>query len=314
MVFQDTGTGVDSRAGGDNVVDEQDAGAIERWAIVRERIGDVAAAFAHGSADLAGGFHGAQKASRWRLQPKGCEQLRGLVEPALALARTMEWHGHGVLEGQAGDGAAHVICHFRGGGSDTSVLRTMHSAARRTGHFERSGHRLDGLHIEAARAVVGGVPFGAAACAAALSRRWRAPIATGLAEEHAEAAAARAARGVQEIGGAREQGAEMHCEDCRLPIDDCRLKCRVVLYNVVVAVTVLLFAAMAERAGLRSVLVDYVAGDTVADIRERVLAERPGLSEFVPTLLYALDEEYARESDSVPDGATVAFIPPVSGG
>jgi len=80
------------------------------------------------------------------------------------------------------------------------------------------------------------------------------------------------------------------------------------------AVKVLLFAAMAERAGVRSVHVGHVAGDTVADIRERVLAERPALAEFVPTLLYALNEEYAREGDPVPDGATVAFIPPVSGG
>ena len=77
---------------------------------------------------------------------------------------------------------------------------------------------------------------------------------------------------------------------------------------------VLLFAAMAERAGVRSVQVDHLAGDTIADIRERVLSARPNLQEFVPTLLYALNEEYAREGDAVPDGATVAFIPPVSGG
>ncbi|MBN9494989.1 MoaD/ThiS family protein, partial [bacterium] len=32
------------------------------------------------------------------------------------------------------------------------------------------------------------------------------------------------------------------------------------------------------------------------------------------TLLYAIDEEYVSESDSVSDGDTVAFIPPVSGG
>ena len=31
-------------------------------------------------------------------------------------------------------------------------------------------------------------------------------------------------------------------------------------------------------------------------------------------MLYALNEEYVRESEPVPAGATVAFIPPVSGG
>ena len=81
-----------------------------------------------------------------------------------------------------------------------------------------------------------------------------------------------------------------------------------------VAVRVLLFAAMAERAGVRSIEVPHAAGDTVAAVRERVLEARPRLREFVPTLLYALDEEYVREEAPVADGATVAFIPPVSGG
>lgn len=91
------------------------------------------------------------------------------------------------------------------------------------------------------------------------------------------------------------------------------VQCRL-LYNRTVAVKVLLFAAMAERAGVRSIEVDHMAGDTVAHVRERVLSDRPALQEFVPTLLYALNEEYVREGDAVPDGATVAFIPPVSGG
>jgi molybdopterin converting factor small subunit len=34
----------------------------------------------------------------------------------------------------------------------------------------------------------------------------------------------------------------------------------------------------------------------------------------VPTLLYALDEEYAQPWQPVQPGATLAFIPPVSGG
>lgn len=85
-------------------------------------------------------------------------------------------------------------------------------------------------------------------------------------------------------------------------------------YNRPVAVTVLLFAAMAERAGVRSMRVDHEFGDTVAAIRDRVVGSRPELAAFTPTLLYAIDEEYVRESDSVSDGATVAFIPPVSGG
>ena len=48
--------------------------------------------------------------------------------------------------------------------------------------------------------------------------------------------------------------------------------------------------------------------------RDRLLAVHPELERFVPTLLYALNEEYARETDAVPAGATLALIPPVSGG
>ncbi|HEX6031686.1 MAG TPA: molybdopterin converting factor subunit 1 [Tepidiformaceae bacterium] len=79
-------------------------------------------------------------------------------------------------------------------------------------------------------------------------------------------------------------------------------------------VTVLLFASLAERAGWRKRLVQVEEGDTVAAVRERVIAEYPQLRAAVPTLLYALDEEYAREDDPVRPGATLALIPPVSGG
>jgi molybdopterin synthase catalytic subunit len=79
-------------------------------------------------------------------------------------------------------------------------------------------------------------------------------------------------------------------------------------------VTVLLFASLAERAGWRKRLMTLETGDTVASIRDRLVADHPQLAVAVPTLLYALNEEYAREDDPVPAGATLALIPPVSGG
>jgi molybdopterin converting factor subunit 1 len=81
-----------------------------------------------------------------------------------------------------------------------------------------------------------------------------------------------------------------------------------------VAATVLLFASIAEKAGVRKLSVDVERGATVASVREQVIARFPQLRDFVPTLLYALDEEYVRDSAPVCDGATVALIPPVSGG
>jgi molybdopterin synthase catalytic subunit len=79
-------------------------------------------------------------------------------------------------------------------------------------------------------------------------------------------------------------------------------------------VTILLFASIAERAGARRLELPLSPGDTVASVRDRLVAAHPQLAAFVPTLLYALNEEYVRESEPVPAGATLALIPPVSGG
>jgi molybdopterin converting factor subunit 1 len=82
----------------------------------------------------------------------------------------------------------------------------------------------------------------------------------------------------------------------------------------VVHVTVLLFASIAEKAGIRRLELPLEPGDTVATVRERFLVQFPDLRPFVPTLMYALDEEYVREGAPVQGGATLALIPPVSGG
>ncbi|MCC7364551.1 MAG: molybdopterin converting factor subunit 1 [Dehalococcoidia bacterium] len=79
-------------------------------------------------------------------------------------------------------------------------------------------------------------------------------------------------------------------------------------------ITVLLFASVAEAAGARRLQLPIEHGDTVATVRDRLLAERPALARFAPNLLYALDEEYVDTAAPVHAGATLALIPPVSGG
>ena len=81
-----------------------------------------------------------------------------------------------------------------------------------------------------------------------------------------------------------------------------------------VNVTVLLFAGAAEKAGTRKLDLGWEDGDTVGHIRDRVVALHPGLAPMVGSLMYAIDETYADEGDAVAPGATVALIPPVSGG
>jgi len=79
-------------------------------------------------------------------------------------------------------------------------------------------------------------------------------------------------------------------------------------------VTVLLFASLAEKAGRRRVELPLNDGETVGDVCERLFIDFPDLRAFQPRLVYAVDEEYARPGDRVPQGSTLALIPPVSGG
>ncbi len=78
--------------------------------------------------------------------------------------------------------------------------------------------------------------------------------------------------------------------------------------------TVLLFASIADKAGVRRISVPAEDGDTVARIRDRIVERYPQIRPALPTLLYALNEEYVKEWEPVAPGSTLALIPPVSGG
>ena len=79
-------------------------------------------------------------------------------------------------------------------------------------------------------------------------------------------------------------------------------------------ITVLLFASVAERAGTRKFTLDLAEPATVGSARDAILARYPALEPFVPNLMYALNEEYARETETITPRSTLALIPPVSGG
>jgi molybdopterin converting factor subunit 1 len=79
-------------------------------------------------------------------------------------------------------------------------------------------------------------------------------------------------------------------------------------------ITVLLFASIADALGTRKLRFGVRPGDTVAAVRDRLIEEYPKLKPFAENLMYAVDEEYARPETPVAEGATLALIPPVSGG
>jgi len=78
-------------------------------------------------------------------------------------------------------------------------------------------------------------------------------------------------------------------------------------------VAVELFAGMAAAAGRRRVTLPWKGGD-VAALRAAVSRACPGLALLLPRSAVVVGDRYAADTDAVPGGATVALIPPVSGG
>ena len=79
-------------------------------------------------------------------------------------------------------------------------------------------------------------------------------------------------------------------------------------------VTVRLFAAAREKVDVEEVAVELQEGATVGDLRELLTNQYPTLQTLLPHVLFAVDEEYAKEDLPLTDGCEIACIPPVSGG
>ncbi len=79
-------------------------------------------------------------------------------------------------------------------------------------------------------------------------------------------------------------------------------------------VKLLFFATLRDRAGMKSLEMQLPEGTTVATLKERIVEQFPALASSIPTVLVANNREYAADEAVVPDGADVAFFPPVSGG
>lgn len=78
-------------------------------------------------------------------------------------------------------------------------------------------------------------------------------------------------------------------------------------------IRLLAFATAADALGPERDL-DLHFGATVADLRDRLLADFPALTRLWPRLAIAIDGRLARPDEEIPDGAEVALLPPVSGG
>ncbi len=79
-------------------------------------------------------------------------------------------------------------------------------------------------------------------------------------------------------------------------------------------VTVRLFAVARQRVGRPEVIVELQDPATIGDLRRSLAASFPELAPILPNLMFAVATEYADDWTTIPIGAEVAAIPPVSGG
>jgi molybdopterin synthase catalytic subunit len=79
-------------------------------------------------------------------------------------------------------------------------------------------------------------------------------------------------------------------------------------------VRVLLFARAKDLAGTNSVELDLPSGATVRDLRRRLVEVRPALASLLERSAIAVNDEFAGDDLGLPPDATVALLPPVSGG
>lgn len=79
-------------------------------------------------------------------------------------------------------------------------------------------------------------------------------------------------------------------------------------------VHILFFATLREKAGVKEMVLELQPEATVADLKALILKRLPGLEGTVSSVLTSVNKEYAFDSTVIPDGAEIAFFPPVSGG
>lgn len=79
-------------------------------------------------------------------------------------------------------------------------------------------------------------------------------------------------------------------------------------------VDVQLFARARELAGVCSIRIELPQEASVADLRKQLASEHPELASLLERSALAVDNEFASEDLRLTSRASVALIPPVSGG
>lgn len=79
-------------------------------------------------------------------------------------------------------------------------------------------------------------------------------------------------------------------------------------------VTIKLFAAYQEAYGVPELVLEFPAGTTVADLRDRLIQEHPELARWRDLTRFGVNLQFVEPDTSLQAGDEVVLIPPVSGG
>lgn len=79
-------------------------------------------------------------------------------------------------------------------------------------------------------------------------------------------------------------------------------------------ITVLFFATFRDKAGINRTEVEIPPETTIAGLRKILVEKFPGLETLADHALASINREYAFDDQLIPEGAEVAWFPPVSGG
>jgi molybdopterin synthase catalytic subunit len=77
---------------------------------------------------------------------------------------------------------------------------------------------------------------------------------------------------------------------------------------------ILFFAKLKELIGASQIKFDIERGSTIQDLKNRLIKEYPQLQDFLPIMLISINQNFAFNTDVIPENAEVACFPPVSGG
>ncbi len=79
-------------------------------------------------------------------------------------------------------------------------------------------------------------------------------------------------------------------------------------------ISVLFFGQLVDITGAGPESMRIPPASTVAELLTLLFQRWPALEKWEASLLVAVNHEYARRGDSIPEGAEVAIMPPVQGG